>query len=67
MDELHQEILTLVGGAGEQAEDRFATFEKIWKLTADVGAMQASPGGPRGHSVVVSREPIPHLSEPWYC
>jgi radical SAM superfamily enzyme YgiQ (UPF0313 family) len=67
MDALHQEILAIVGGAGEQAEDRFATFETIWKLTSSVGALPASPGGAAGHSVVISREPIPHLSEPWYC
>jgi hypothetical protein len=81
MDRLQQEIMALVGGNGDIPEDRFATFQHIWNLTNDVGATpaSASPGGPQGHNIAttdpfafpttgtLSREPIPHLSEPWYC
>jgi radical SAM superfamily enzyme YgiQ (UPF0313 family) len=81
MDRLQQEIMALVGGNGDVPDDRFATFRKIWDLTSSVGAMpaSASPGGPADHNLsngdpfalfatgTLSREPIPHLSEPWYC
>jgi radical SAM superfamily enzyme YgiQ (UPF0313 family) len=74
MDRLHGEIMALVGGNGDMPEDRFATFETIWKLTNAVEMTPASPAYAQASDPfalvangALSREPIPHLSEPWYC
>jgi radical SAM superfamily enzyme YgiQ (UPF0313 family) len=67
MDRLHEQVLALVGGTSGEPEDRYATFAKVWDLTER--ALERATSDPfslvaRG---VTSREPIPHLSEPWYC
>lgn len=67
MDRLHAEVLALVGGNGEVPEDRFATFQKIWELTEAAGDYQSSDPFALITTGTLSREPIPHLSEPWYC
>jgi hypothetical protein len=66
MDRLHEQVLALVSGAAS-ADDRLALFATVWELTERASGATASdpfalvPQGAR------SREPIPHLSEPWYC
>ena len=67
MDRLHAEILALVGGQGAMPEDRFATFQKIWELTERTAGERVSDPFALSATGARSREPIPHLSEPWYC
>ena len=60
----------LTGGFSQlpnSGEDRFAIFAKVWELTEAAG--EATPSDPLAliATGVSSREPIPHLSEPWYC
>ncbi len=57
----------LVGGASGQAEDRFATFAKVWELTERARDTAQSDPFALVAQGTPSREPIPHLSEPWYC
>ena len=66
MDRLQEEVLTVVG-TQTVAEDRFTIFAKVWELTE--AASEATPSDPFAlvASGIRSREPIPHLSEPWYC
>jgi radical SAM superfamily enzyme YgiQ (UPF0313 family) len=67
MDHLHEQVLALVGGASGAHEDRFATFATVWNLTEqarDAPVRDPFALVPQG---ALSREPIPHLSEPWYC
>jgi len=67
MDRLHEQVLALVDGASGAQEDRFATFANVWELTErahDVAVRDPFALVPQG---ALSREPIPHLSEPWYC
>jgi len=67
MDRLHGEVMAVVGGNGDIPEDRFALFEKIWALTEAASQSQASDPYSLVATGALSREPIPHLSEPWYC
>jgi radical SAM superfamily enzyme YgiQ (UPF0313 family) len=66
MDRLHADVLGVVGNQTAE-EDRAAIFAKVWELTD--AASEAAPSDPFAlvASGVLSREPIPHLSEPWYC
>jgi hypothetical protein len=62
MDCLHADILRLVSDA---QGNRAALFAQVWELAVAAGAAS-------GRSLVVTastarNEPIPHLSEPWYC
>jgi radical SAM superfamily enzyme YgiQ (UPF0313 family) len=67
MDRLHADVLALVGGNETTEEDRIAVFARVWQLTEAAG--EAAPSDPFAlvATGVPSREPIPHLSEPWYC
>lgn len=67
MDRLHAEVLALVGGNGDVPEDRFTIFQRIWELTEAAGDYQVSDPFALVATGALSREPIPHLSEPWYC
>lgn len=67
MDQLHAEVMALVGGSGGAPEDRFATFQRIWNLTEAAAGQRTSDPFALVTTGVLSREPIPHLSEPWYC
>jgi radical SAM superfamily enzyme YgiQ (UPF0313 family) len=66
MDRLQEQVLTVVG-TQTVAEDRFSIFAKVWQLTEAVS--EATPSDPFAlvATGIRSREPIPHLSEPWYC
>jgi radical SAM superfamily enzyme YgiQ (UPF0313 family) len=66
MDRLHADVLAVVGNQ-TTGEDRHAIFAKVWELTEAAG--ENSPSDPFAlvATGVPSREPIPHLSEPWYC
>jgi radical SAM superfamily enzyme YgiQ (UPF0313 family) len=67
MDQLHADVLAVVGGNQTSGEDRYAIFARVWELTEAAGG--AAPSDPFALTAtgVPSREPIPHLSEPWYC
>lgn len=67
MDRLHENVLAIVGGDQTAGDDRFAIFARVWELTE--AASEAAPSDPFAlvATGVASREPIPHLSEPWYC
>jgi radical SAM superfamily enzyme YgiQ (UPF0313 family) len=67
MDRLHADVLAVVGGNQTTAEDRYAIFARVWDLTEAAG--RAAPSDPFALTAtsVPCREPIPHLSEPWYC
>ena len=59
VDELHKTVLGIV----KQGESRKATrreiFRQIWNLV--YGNAKSELGE------AIAAEPIPHLSEPWYC
>jgi len=67
MDHLHEDVLAIVGDDQTAVEDRFAIFARVWELTE--ATSEATPSDPFAlvATGVPSREPIPHLSEPWYC
>jgi radical SAM superfamily enzyme YgiQ (UPF0313 family) len=67
MDRLHADVLAAVSGNQITEEDRFAIFARVWELTEAAG--EATPSDPFAlvATGVRGREPIPHLSEPWYC
>lgn len=67
MDALHAKIMTLVGAQGDVPEDRFSTFARIWQLTEDADRGDSADPFALISTASLSREPIPHLSEPWYC
>jgi hypothetical protein len=67
MDRLHADVLAVVGGQGAEAEDRYAVFAKVWELTERASDLPVSDPFALAVHGVLSREPIPHLSEPWYC
>lgn len=67
MDRLHEEVLALVSGETGTREDRHATFAKVWELTERAREAPVSDPFALVAQDVASREPIPHLSEPWYC
>ncbi|MEZ4563506.1 MAG: CUAEP/CCAEP-tail radical SAM protein [Thermomicrobiales bacterium] len=67
MDELHAKIMTLVGAQGDVPDDRFSTFARIWQLTEEAARRDAIDPFSLISTADLSREPIPHLSEPWYC
>jgi radical SAM superfamily enzyme YgiQ (UPF0313 family) len=67
VDRLQEEILKLVGGEPSGHEDRHDLFGRVWEMT------EAALGIPSEERLVLAtvnasaQEPIPHLSEPWYC
>jgi radical SAM superfamily enzyme YgiQ (UPF0313 family) len=67
MDQLHTDVLAVVGGNQTTVEDRYAIFARVWELTEAVSG--AAPSDPFAlvTTGVPSRVAIPHLSEPWYC
>jgi radical SAM superfamily enzyme YgiQ (UPF0313 family) len=67
MDRLHEDVIAIVGDDQTAVGDRFAIFARVWELTE--AASEATPSDPFAlvATGVPSREPIPHLSEPWYC
>lgn len=67
MDALQAKIMTLVATQGEIPDDRFTTFRHIWQLTGDASHDDATDPFSLIATGVLSREPVPHLSEPWYC
>lgn len=67
VDALHGKIMTLVGAQGDVPEDRFTTFARIWQMTEDAAQREATDPFALLATGALSREPIPHLSEPWYC
>jgi hypothetical protein len=67
MDALQAKIMTLVGAQGDVPEDRFTTFARIWQLTEDAARQDAIDPFSLLATGALTREPIPHLSEPWYC
>jgi hypothetical protein len=66
MDRLHEQIMAIVSRSSA-ADDRFATFKTIWQLAAAAAEQAASDPFALVATGVLGREPIPHLSEPWYC
>jgi hypothetical protein len=67
MDRLHEQVLALVGGTFGESEDRYATFARVWDLTERARDAATSDPFALVPQAASSREPIPHLSEPWYC
>jgi radical SAM superfamily enzyme YgiQ (UPF0313 family) len=67
MDRLHAGILALVSDTQSGQEDRAAIFAQVWNLAAAAAGMPSSGGSSLATAFAGAREPIPHLSEPWYC
>jgi radical SAM superfamily enzyme YgiQ (UPF0313 family) len=67
MDALQTKIMALVGAQGDVPDDRFTTFARIWQLTKDAARGDTIDPFSLVSTASLSREPIPHLSEPWYC
>ncbi len=64
MDALQESVQRLVQGVARSGEDREAAFARVWALAQEAGAPgKAFPPDRRGSA----REPVPVLSEPWYC
>lgn len=62
VDVLQRRIEAVVAEADARGLARRATFEHIWELAHEAqGAPAPALGG------VFLGEPIPHMSEPWYC
>ena len=62
VDDLQREIQALVAAAEKANTPRVEIFEKIWQM-AHAAANKTAPS-------LVGRDlgqPIPHMSEPWYC
>ena len=67
VDRLQEAILDLVGTNRDGLDDRLALFERILTMTEDaLGVPSAERIAPATASTR-RNEPIPHLSEPWYC
>ncbi len=64
---LHEEVLAIRQRRPEGDEDRYALFVRVWELTEAASDTPASDPFALFTTSVKSREPIPHLSEPWYC
>jgi len=65
VDQLHAEVMAVVSGDG--ADDRAATFTRVWDLTeAAIGLpiAERTPWAPVPGRLLAG---VPHLSEPWYC
>src|SRR5215216_4110887 len=67
MDRLHADVLAVVGGNQPVVEDRYAIFARVWELTEAAGEITPSDPFALVATGVRGGEPIPHLSEPWYC
>ena len=67
LDRLHAEILAAVSSNQDGTEDRYAMFGKVWALTQAAGDLPLSDSFALAARGTTRREPIPHLSEPWYC
>ncbi|MGH8760825.1 MAG: CUAEP/CCAEP-tail radical SAM (seleno)protein, partial [Burkholderiales bacterium] len=61
VDQLQRDVHLLVSRADEQRLTRKAVFAAIWRL-AHEAAGRTAPEIAANHS-----DPIPRLSEPWYC
>jgi len=64
VDDLQQQVEEIVEKATETDLPRTVIFEKIWEVVNQQvgGKASLSP-----HSISKNREPLPYLSEPWYC
>jgi radical SAM superfamily enzyme YgiQ (UPF0313 family) len=67
VDRLHADVLKVVSGNQPSQEDRLGIFTRIWALVASAngknGTQRRKPATASGRHW----QPIPHLSEPWYC
>jgi len=65
VDQLHAEVMAVVSGDG--ADDRAATFARVWELTEEAIGLpvaERTPWTPVPGRLLAT---VPHLSEPWYC
>lgn len=67
VDRLQQEILQLVGNAPAGNEDRHVLFARVWDLTEAAIDVRVATTSVASTANISAHEPIPHLSEPWYC
>ncbi len=65
MDTLQKEIQERVVEAEAQGESRPEIFLRIWNLAHEY--IGRSPNGSWIKDQVLTRAPIPYLTEPWYC
>ncbi len=66
VDRLHADILSVVKGAAQA--DRREVFSTVWRLTeAALGVAGRDRGRRRAPANVVTRAPVPRMSEPWFC
>jgi radical SAM superfamily enzyme YgiQ (UPF0313 family) len=61
VDRLQQQIERFVSQAEAQRLGRRDVFAAIWRMAHEAGAR------PVADLAAIPGEPIPHLSEPWYC
>jgi len=61
VDRLQQEVQRLVSRADDERATRQDTFAAIWRMAHEAA------GWPVPRLAANSGEPIPRLSEPWYC
>ena len=60
VDELQKQVETSVGA--NSTAPRQEVFDRIWALAHDAAGVRAER-----HTRHLPAQPIPHLSEPWYC
>ena len=65
VDRLHAGVLAAVKEGQDRKLPRPAIFLRVWHLAREAAALNA-PRFPQSH-VSWPAEPIPRLSEPWYC
>jgi radical SAM superfamily enzyme YgiQ (UPF0313 family) len=67
VDRLQASILALVGTSQNGQEDRSATFDRVWAMTEEAIGDPVSTRQLLATASPRRNQPIPHLSEPWYC
>lgn len=64
VDDLQQQVLTLVNAANSSGIERHEIFAKIWAVLNEISGSESPPPHPQ---TLFSRAEIPYLNEPWYC
>jgi radical SAM superfamily enzyme YgiQ (UPF0313 family) len=67
VDRLHQDVIELVVSNTGELESRAAVFTKVWALAEAAMGIAARDRVALATAGARPQEPIPHLSEPWYC
>lgn len=68
VDRLYDQVMRIVSMGQRRKQERRTIFEDIWRLVeAAVVDSVGARARPTGRTNLLADEPIPFLSEPWYC